>query len=251
LTDTKTTATMESHLDEIEAGTKTVKDILYEFNEELERDIFKANKSESRKAFETDHKCPSCNNGHIMLRKVSDKEVFLGCESWPECGYTYSISEEGTLIEKEVETGIPCPDCGNKLNKKNGKFGEFWSCAGYPACNWTGKLDSDGNPILKDGVQTTDQECPDCKKNMLVKRVGKFGDFLGCRGYPECTFTAQLDGEGKIVVKSGWKSKKKSDDKDTGQSCPKCKSNNLVEKNGRYGVFIACRGYPKCKFIKK
>jgi len=255
LTDTKMTADMESSLDEIEQGKKTVKDILTEFNENLERDIFKAKKSESRKAFETDHLCPSCDNGAKMIRKVSEKEVFLGCETWPTCGHTYSIDSDGKMVAKQVETGIPCPDCGNKIDKRNGKFGEFWSCSTYPVCNWKGKLDKDGKPVLRGGAQTTDQECPECKSNMLIKRAGKFGDFLGCGGYPTCTFTAKLDDQGNInkfetrfFIK---KRRTKKAVKKTGEKCPQCKKNDLVEREGRYGIFIACNGYPKCKYIKK
>lgn len=248
LTDTKMTAEMELQLDEIEAGNKTAKDILKAFNETLEREIFKAKKSESRKAFETEQDCPSCNDGSKMVRKISEKEVFLGCETWPKCGHTFSIGADGELIAKEVETGIPCPDCGNKLLKKNGKFGDFWACSSYPVCNWKGKLDKDGKPVLRGGVQTTDQECPQCKSNMLVKRPGKFGDFLGCQGYPTCNFTASIDDNGKIVVK---KKRKKSAAKKTGEKCPKCKKGDLVEREGRYGIFIACNGYPRCKHIKK
>jgi DNA topoisomerase-1 len=39
--------------------------------------------------------------------------------------------------------------------------------------------------------------------------------------------------------------------RDTGELCPKCQKVNLVERDGRFGRFIACSSYPKCKFIKK
>ena len=84
---------------------------------------------------------------------------------------------------------------------------------------------------------------------MLVKRSGRFGDFLGCQGYPDCNFTAQLSEDGKIVIKKKFTKKKKT--KGTGETCPKCNKNELVEREGRYGAFIACSGYPNCKFIKK
>lgn len=254
LTDTQTTASMELELDQIELGNKSSKDVLTIFNENLERDIFKAKKSESRKSFESEYTCVSCNDGSKMLRKVSNQNVFLGCENWPKCGHTFSIGEGGEIVVKEEETGVGCPDCGNKLNKKNGKFGEFWSCSAYPACNWRGKMDSAGFPAKNGKVQTTDQKCPECKKNMLVKRAGKFGDFLGCQGYPTCTFTAQLDENGNIVVresKAFGKKKSGAAGKPTGEKCPNCKKNDLIEREGRYGAFIACGGYPKCKYIKK
>ena len=39
--------------------------------------------------------------------------------------------------------------------------------------------------------------------------------------------------------------------KDTGELCPQCGKSNLFEREGKFGKFIACGNYPKCKFIKK
>ena len=39
--------------------------------------------------------------------------------------------------------------------------------------------------------------------------------------------------------------------RDTGELCPKCGKSNLFERDGRFGRFIACGNYPKCKHIKK
>ncbi|WP_353129005.1 topoisomerase DNA-binding C4 zinc finger domain-containing protein [Parapedobacter pyrenivorans] len=34
--------------------------------------------------------------------------------------------------------------------------------------------------------------CPDCQSGFMIKRNGKFGDFLGCTNYPGCTYTIKL-----------------------------------------------------------
>jgi DNA topoisomerase-1 len=39
--------------------------------------------------------------------------------------------------------------------------------------------------------------------------------------------------------------------KETGEKCPDCKDGKLVERDGKYGRFISCSNYPKCKHIKK
>lgn len=39
--------------------------------------------------------------------------------------------------------------------------------------------------------------------------------------------------------------------KDTMQSCPQCETGRLLERKGKYGVFVGCSNYPKCAYIKK
>jgi len=39
--------------------------------------------------------------------------------------------------------------------------------------------------------------------------------------------------------------------KETGEVCPECKTGKLIERDGKYGRFVACTNYPKCKYIKK
>lgn len=250
LTHTEFTADMESKLDLVEAGKQDFVKVLEEFNDILDRDIINAKRKDSMQVFKSDVDCPSCNDGSKMVRKISDASVFLGCENWPKCGHTFNITEDGKLEASEVETGKACPSCGNKIRIRNGKWGKWASCEGYPSCTWKGSVDDEGNIVSQTEKKTTDLKCPKCEEHMLVHRKGKYGSFLGCEGYPICNFTAQIDKDGNIVVKSK-KSRSKKEPKKTGETCPKCNKNELVEREGRYGVFIACSGFPKCKFIKK
>lgn len=87
--------------------------------------------------------------------------------------------------------------------------------------------------------QATDHICEKCGKPMIIK-IGRFGKFLACSGYPECKNTKPLDREGKIVEQSP---------ETTEQKCDKC-GKPMVLKHGRFGPFMACSGYPECKNIK-
>jgi DNA topoisomerase-1 len=151
----------------------------------------------------------------------------------------------------EVETGTPCPVCSSKIRLIKGKWGEFYGCTAYPVCKWTGHMDADGNLVSKEKkkAETTEHDCAGCGEGKMVKRGGRNGDFYGCSRYPKCKHTANIGENGEPVEKKKGKPKAKA--KGTGRTCPKCNEHELVERNGRYGTFIACSGYPKCKFIEK
>jgi len=77
-----------------------------------------------------------------------------------------------------------CPDCGKQLVKRNGRFGEFIACSGYPECKYTRNI-----------IHTTGIKCPKCGQGELVRRkatkgkmTGRF--FYGCNRYPECDYIA-------------------------------------------------------------
>jgi DNA topoisomerase-1 len=91
-------------------------------------------------------------------------------------------------------------------------------------------------------LEKTSEKCPECGKPLVVK-LGKYGKFLSCSGFPECKYGRPFedkdhDGQPGKVDKSQLKGK-----------CPEC-GGELVLKEGRFGKFIACGNYPKCKFTK-
>jgi DNA topoisomerase-1 len=91
---------------------------------------------------------------------------------------------------------------------------------------------------LKEGVKT-DEICDRCGSPMLIK-VGKFGPFIACSGYPECTNTRELE-----------KSEPESANGDEEiEPCENC-GRPMVVKRGRFGQFLACTGYPECKTTRK
>ena len=82
---------------------------------------------------------------------------------------------------------------------------------------------------VKPALELVDEYCPECGKQ-LVKRHGKFGDFLACTGFPACRYT-------KPIVMT------------TGVKCPKCGGDILARKSKRGKTFYGCSGYPDCDFM--
>ena len=81
---------------------------------------------------------------------------------------------EKVKLEDQL-SGDMCELCGKPMAIKQGRFGEFLACTGYPDCRNT-------KPI----VSKIDVKCPACGKD-IVSRKGKSGKiFYGCSGYPEC-----------------------------------------------------------------
>ncbi|MBE6890265.1 MAG: type I DNA topoisomerase [Ruminococcaceae bacterium] len=77
--------------------------------------------------------------------------------------------------------------------------------------------------------EPTDIVCEQCGKNMVIK-IGPYGKFLGCSGFPECTFTK------KIVT-------------ETKGSCPKCGKKMLAKKSKKGKPFYGCENYQTCNFM--
>ena len=75
----------------------------------------------------------------------------------------------------------------------------------------------------------TDIKCDKCGRNMVVK-VGRFGKFLACPGYPECKTTKPLIEE-------------------TNATCPVCGGNVIGKKSKRGYQFYGCSNYPECNFM--
>ncbi|MFA6198567.1 MAG: type I DNA topoisomerase [Patescibacteria group bacterium] len=83
----------------------------------------------------------------------------------------------------------------------------------------------------------TDEVCDKCGKPMIIK-IGRFGKFLACSGYPDCKNTKQLAKDGQVEVTEA-----------IDEKCPEC-GKPLQKKVGRFGPFYGCTGYPDCKYIK-
>ena len=95
-------------------------------------------------------------------------------------------------------------------------------------------------------MQETDITCPSCNKNKLAIIFGKTGEFLGCTGYPDCSFTSNFkrDEHGTIQLTEAEVPQLLD------ETCPKC-GKQLRMIKGKFGEFVACSGYPDCKYIKQ
>lgn len=90
------------------------------------------------------------------------------------------------------------------------------------------------------------EKCPECGKK-LMERLGRFGKFIACSGYPECKYSRPLsEVGGKVINEDG---KAESVKKAESEKCEKC-GGEMIMKEGRFGKFLACSNYPKCKNTK-
>ena len=154
--------------------------------------------------------------------------VELGEKNWKSviADFYKGFSEELKVADREVEriekevvlSDEVCEICGKPMAIKEGRFGRFLACTGYPECKNT-------KPIVK----PTGVRCPKCGREIIEKKGRKSGKlFYGCSGYPECD----------VVF---W-------DKPTGDMCPDCGS-MLVKSKGKNGT-VKCSN-PECKYKEK
>jgi DNA topoisomerase-1 len=136
-------------------------------------------------------------------------------------------------VPTEETLAKPCPKCGTTLETLYSRYGKYEQC---PFCGYK-----------PNAAQETGQSCPECARPLL-KRKGRFGFFIGCSGYPECRYIIKSEKSSSRRKSSKRKSKANLDA--ANQPCPQC-GKQLIVKKGRYGKFVACSGYPECKYIHK
>jgi DNA topoisomerase-1 len=98
-----------------------------------------------------------------------------------------------------------CEKCGEAMVIKNGRFGPFLACSGYPKCKNIKNLKENGN--------NTGIKCPKCKKGEIVQKRSKRGVFYACDAYPDCK-------------NAYW-------GKPSGEKCPECESLLIETKEGQ------------------
>lgn len=139
---------------------------------------------------------------------------------------TYSIMD--TYFKKLVDIGFTA-EMENRLDE-----------VGEGEMSWQEVVDRFYNGYLKDELERankeiekiviepeyTGEDCPNCGKP-LVKKRGRFNEFIGCSGYPDCRFTKN------IIV-------------GTGVNCPKCGSEIVIKRSRKGKTFYGCSGYPDC-----
>jgi DNA topoisomerase-1 len=147
---------------------------------------------------------------------------------------------------KDIPTEEVCVKCGTPgMVQKFGRFGQYLKCLNCnatrdagPAAGANGGATSTESSAA--GGETPEPEvCELCGKPMQMKR-GRFGQFLGCTGYPECRNIRK-------VAKSGAAAPAPVP---LDEKCP-VDGAHLVRRFGRFGEFISCSNYPKCKYIKQ
>ncbi len=210
------TASMEKDLDLVEEGRSNWVSLLQDFYTPFEKTLAQAKremKSVKREGIPTGISCKLCD-GKLVI-KLGKAGEFLACENYPTCKHTQNFKkdESGTVIpiekEEPVVSGEKCEKCGRPMVYKNGRFGKFLACSGYPECRH-----------IK--AQTTGVKCPEenCSGE-LVQKISKRGKvFYSCSRFPACKF-------------ANW-------DKPVPTKCPGCGKPFLLEKTTRKGTVLQC-----------
>ena len=167
------------------------------------------NTPEAQDAGDTEEYCENC--GRVMVLKRGPWGPFMSCPGYsedPPCKTIRKLSQKQQQKPPEP-TGEACPQCGKPLVLRQGAYGEFVSCSGYPKCKYV-------KQNLIEGMN-----CPKCGVGDLAERKARRGNiFWGCTNYPKCDFT--------------------SNNKPVAKKCPQCKSPYLVEKVLRSGIYLEC-----------
>ncbi|HEV2800866.1 MAG TPA: type I DNA topoisomerase [Pyrinomonadaceae bacterium] len=203
------TARMEEELDEIEEGKLKWTAALSEFYEKFAKDLKIAEvemKKKKVEAIPTDEKCENCGSG--MVIKFGRFGQFLACSNYPECRTTRELAKPSAA----TDTGDASTTTGAQA-KASGAGGE--------------------------GEGEEAETCELCGKPMALKR-GRFGQFLGCTGYPDCRNIRKIDRKGVVAAAPV----------PLDETCP-VDGAHLVRRQGRFGEFVSCSNYPTCKFIKR
>ncbi|MBW2505673.1 MAG: type I DNA topoisomerase, partial [Deltaproteobacteria bacterium] len=214
--DIEFTASMEENLDKVEEGKSNWVNLLQGFYGPFEKNLSAAKqdmKSVKKQGIPTGIQCKLCD-GKLVIKWGRTGE-FLACENYPTCTFTQNFKkdENGTIIpvekEEPVESGEKCEKCGRPMVYKQGRFGEFLACSGFPECKH-----------IK--AQTTGVKCPE--KNCtgeIVQKVSKKGKiFFSCSRFPKCKFAT-------------W-------DRPVPRKCSQCGKPFLLEKKTRKGAVLQC-----------
>lgn len=211
ITSEELTREFETRLEEIMGG-NVDKDLIIEkakveltsILDDIEKNKVKIGE-ELYKSYRESRVVGKCKCGQNLILIDSPRgSTFVGCSGYPDCKSTYSMPMGATVLK------TTCEDCGLPLIS----FGKPRQRACLdPKC---GKEDREPtNEVV--GV------CPECESD-LIKRSGRYGEFIGCSGFPKCRFTKSLDeNEGnktksKTAVK---KTKKATAKKSTGKTAVK------------------------------
>lgn len=220
--DVEFTAGVETKLDRIEEGDLDRVGVISEFWSQFDRELLEATeKMENVKKapVEVAESCPKC--GQPLVIRDSKFGQFLSCSGYPECK---------TVVSKELGEPCPVPGCGGTVvEEKPG--GKNLRCSNYPNCTYVSRKNGNGDAPEP---EVTDQLCPKCGKP-LVKRTGKYGEFLGCSGFPKCKMIVNIPKEGD----------NQADIPCLREGC----TGKIVQKFSRGGPFYGCSRYPDCDYI--
>jgi len=151
--------------------------------------------------------CDNC--GKEMVLKNGPWGPFMSCPDYsadPPCKtirkLTHKVQTKPPVVLDEA-----CPKCGKPLLQRDGQYGEFIACSGYPKCKYVKQ-------------ELLEVPCPKDGGDIAVRKTKRGDTFYGCVNYPKCDFASNL----KLV----------------NQVCPKCDSAYLLEVANSKGTFLVC-----------
>jgi DNA topoisomerase-1 len=161
--------------------------------------------------------CEKC--GKPMAVKRGRFGFFLACTGYPECRTTKKIViKEGNATAVGDETlEEKCPECGNHLVIKHGRYGRFTACSNYPTCKYV-KRETLGIPCPEKG----------CTGEIVARRTRFKKMFYGCSRYPDCKFTAWQKPVAEPCPDCGSPILLENYDKKSGESGRKCPNENCT-----------------------
>jgi DNA topoisomerase-1 len=236
------TADLERRLDAIETGKRKFETTVRDWYTPFSKTVDKAQTDMQRvkvPAKSTGEACPRCGTGELVMRE-GRFGPFVGCSRYPECDYIKDKKQSSA-----EPTGESCPRCGKPLVQRLGKRGPFVGCSAYPKCRYLRDLiatpqgaGADAAAPAPAGAPEDLGQCPECGKP-LAHRTSRRGSFVGCTGYPDCHYIQPQSGRAGAAPVSAAEP--------TGESCPDC-GKPLVRRQGRFGPFVSCSGYPGCTY---
>ncbi len=151
--------------------------------------------------------CDNC--GRQMVLKNGPWGPFMSCPGYsddPPCKTIRKLTQK-VQTKPPVQLDEPCPKCGKPLLQRDGSYGEFVACSGYPKCKYVKQ-------------ELLDVKCPKDGGDLAVRK-SKLGQvFYGCVNYPKCDFVSNL----KLID----------------ETCPVCDSAYLVEFGNKEGTYLVC-----------
>ena len=183
ITSEELTRNFEIKLEGIDNNEATRQEIISEGQKEVTvilSDISKNSKEIGTKLYESYQEsnivgtCPNCGGNLVKRYSPKTKSYFVGCSNYPDCTTVYSIPKGTNFLKKKCEKcGLPIISFGKPRQR---------------AC-----LDTNcGKDKTKPYDPKVVGKCPDCGKDLL-KRSGRYGEFVGCSGFPKCRFTCSLE----------------------------------------------------------
>ena len=151
--------------------------------------------------------CDNC--GKEMVLKNGPWGPFMSCPDYsadPPCRTIRKLTHK-VQTKPPVQLDEACPKCGKPLLQRDGQYGEFIACSGYPKCKYVKQ-------------ELLEVSCPKDGGDIAVRKTKRGDTFYGCVNYPKCDFASNL----KLV----------------NQACPKCDSAYLVEVANAKGTYLVC-----------